>query len=256
MAQAAQQMAQAMKQQAAGRPAGPAGQGQQQATAGQAADGAGQGGRCSSSSGDAGDEGGCAAGRGRPAGRRASGRPSGAGAEQRRTEQCRPAGERSGQLAGPGNPATINNGKFNGPNQGHGGGKGAGDRDVKEQAPYAVKQEISQSQDIEGGKILASSMIKAKSEKGQSNVGNEARRSAARAGRDGRSRAGAHQPAGAGSGEGIFFGVAEGCGRRGGAGTGQSTWPVDILDFTIFGFGRQAIARALLLQSKIHNPKI
>ncbi len=58
------------------------------------------------------------------------------------------------------------------PNQGMGGaGIGAGPRDQKEEAPYAVKQEIDSSKDIEEGKILASTLVKAKSEKGKSTVG-------------------------------------------------------------------------------------
>ncbi len=44
-----------------------------------------------------------------------------------------------------------------GPNQ---GGIGAGDRNYKQQAPYAVKAEISPSQDDEKGRILASNYIK------------------------------------------------------------------------------------------------
>jgi hypothetical protein len=64
------------------------------------------------------------------------------------------------------------NRQFKGPNNGMGGaGIGAGDRSAKEQAPYAVKEEISKSDDIEGGKILASTLIKAKSIKGESHVG-------------------------------------------------------------------------------------
>ena len=58
------------------------------------------------------------------------------------------------------------------PNQGMGGaGIGAGPRDYKEEAPYAVKPEMSRSDDIESGKILASTLVKAKSEKGVSKVG-------------------------------------------------------------------------------------
>ena len=65
-----------------------------------------------------------------------------------------------------------NNRKFRGPNNGMaGGGIGAGDRTFKEQAPYATKEEISKSEDIEGGKILASTLIKAKTIKGESKVG-------------------------------------------------------------------------------------
>ncbi len=57
------------------------------------------------------------------------------------------------------------------PNQGMGGaGIGAGPRDYKEEAPYAVKAEISKSEDIEEGKILASTLVKARSEKGKSTV--------------------------------------------------------------------------------------
>ncbi len=65
-----------------------------------------------------------------------------------------------------------NNRKFRGPNNGMaGGGIGAGDRTFKEQAPYSTKEEISKSEDIEGGKILASTLIKAKTIKGESKVG-------------------------------------------------------------------------------------
>jgi hypothetical protein len=57
------------------------------------------------------------------------------------------------------------------PNKGMGGaGIGAGPRDQKEEAPYDVKKEISPSQDISEGKILASTLVKAKSEKGKSTV--------------------------------------------------------------------------------------
>jgi hypothetical protein len=55
-----------------------------------------------------------------------------------------------------------------GPNQ---GGIGAGDRTYKAQAPYTAKPEMDPSQDQEGGKILASTLIKAQSEKGESHVG-------------------------------------------------------------------------------------
>jgi len=59
--------------------------------------------------------------------------------------------------------AQNNPGQWNGqpgpgdPNQ---GGIGAGDRTFKQQAPFAVKKEVSQSQDNEEGKILASNFIK------------------------------------------------------------------------------------------------
>ena len=60
---------------------------------------------------------------------------------------------------------------FKGPNDGMGGGGiGAGDRSEKAQAPYALKEEMSPSQDIEEGKILASTLIKAQSIKGESKV--------------------------------------------------------------------------------------
>jgi hypothetical protein len=48
------------------------------------------------------------------------------------------------------------------------GGQGAGDRTYKAQAPYQVKQEISQSADIEGGRILANTLVKDRSIKGES----------------------------------------------------------------------------------------
>ncbi len=58
------------------------------------------------------------------------------------------------------------------PNQGMGGfGIGAGPRPGKDEAPYAVKEVISPSEDIEHGKILASTLIRAKSVKGKSTVG-------------------------------------------------------------------------------------
>jgi hypothetical protein len=51
------------------------------------------------------------------------------------------------------------------------GGIGAGDRTYKQQAPFTVKQEVSQSQDDEKGKILASSFVKdSKPIKGDSKV--------------------------------------------------------------------------------------
>jgi hypothetical protein len=43
-----------------------------------------------------------------------------------------------------------------------------GDRTFKAQAPYGVKQEISSSEDIDDGKVLASTYIKAKTIKGES----------------------------------------------------------------------------------------
>jgi hypothetical protein len=88
-------------------------------------------------------------------------------------------GANGGQQAGRGKWAGNNNGQFSnddnrdfrGPNNGMGGGGiGAGDRTFKAQAPYAVKEEVDHSQDIEGGKILASTLIKAKTIKGQSKV--------------------------------------------------------------------------------------
>jgi len=48
------------------------------------------------------------------------------------------------------------------------GGQGAGDRTYKAQAPYQVKQEISQSADIESGRILANTLVKDRSIKGES----------------------------------------------------------------------------------------
>ncbi|HEV7302200.1 MAG TPA: hypothetical protein VGN72_22875 [Tepidisphaeraceae bacterium] len=49
-----------------------------------------------------------------------------------------------------------------------GGGIGAGDRSAKQAAPFTVKQEISQSQEDDKGKILASRWVKAGSIKGES----------------------------------------------------------------------------------------
>ena len=64
----------------------------------------------------------------------------------------------NGQIAGNGQPGKWN-GQANpaGPNQ---GGIGAGPRDYKSPAPFSVKQEVSQSQDDEKGRILASNYIK------------------------------------------------------------------------------------------------
>jgi hypothetical protein len=84
--------------------------------------------------------------------------------------QGQQANGQNGQWQGNGQWGQNNQGQFKGPNQGRGGGPGAGDRTYKQEAPYAVKQEISQSEDIDSGKILASTLIKAKSIKGQSNV--------------------------------------------------------------------------------------
>ena len=50
----------------------------------------------------------------------------------------------------------------------NGGGIGAGDRSAKQAAPFTVKQEISQSQEDEKGKILASRWVQAGSIKGES----------------------------------------------------------------------------------------
>ena len=87
------------------------------------------------------------------------------------------AGQQGGQNAGQwqgGNNGQWQQGdnrNFRGPNNGMGGaGIGAGDRSAKAQAPYALKEEMAPSQDIEGGKILASTLIKAQSLKGDSKV--------------------------------------------------------------------------------------
>jgi hypothetical protein len=84
-------------------------------------------------------------------------------------------GQPNGQGGWQGNNGQWNNNnnrQFKGPNNGMaGGGIGAGDRSAKEQAPYQVKQEVDQSPDDEKGKILASTLIKAKSQRGESKVG-------------------------------------------------------------------------------------
>jgi hypothetical protein len=65
---------------------------------------------------------------------------------------------RDGQIDGNGDPGQFRGqAAFAGANQ---GGIGAGDRTYKAQAPYTVKQEVSQSQDDEKGRILASTYIK------------------------------------------------------------------------------------------------
>lgn len=82
-------------------------------------------------------------------------------------------GQKPGQWGGKNQQGQWGKGNPNGqPGQmPNGGGIGIGDRTFKEQAPYQIKEEISNSQDIEGGKILASTMIKSKSIKGESKVG-------------------------------------------------------------------------------------
>jgi hypothetical protein len=77
-----------------------------------------------------------------------------------------------GQWANQGGNQGKNAGQWNGqanngiaPNP---GGFGAGDRSGKQWAPFAVKQEIDQSQDIESGKLLASTFVKAGTVKGES----------------------------------------------------------------------------------------
>ena len=82
-------------------------------------------------------------------------------------------GQKAGQWQGGNNGQWQqgDNRNFRGPNNGMGGaGIGAGDRSAKAQAPYALKEEMAPSQDIEGGKILASTLIKAQSLKGESRV--------------------------------------------------------------------------------------
>jgi hypothetical protein len=89
-------------------------------------------------------------------------------------QQGQAPGQQAGQWNNGGNNQGNNQGKWNqqanraGPNQ---GGIGAGDRTYKEQAPYQLKEQVSESKDIEGGKILASTLIKAKSVRGESKVG-------------------------------------------------------------------------------------
>jgi chemotaxis protein histidine kinase CheA len=63
----------------------------------------------------------------------------------------------NGQIAGQNKGEWTGQNGFAGPNQ---GGQAMGDRNYKEQAPYGVKQETSQSQDDEKGRILASTFIK------------------------------------------------------------------------------------------------
>jgi hypothetical protein len=64
-----------------------------------------------------------------------------------------------------------NQGQWNGqaaPAGANQGGQGAGDRTYKAQAPYQVKQEIDSSEDIEKGAILANTLVKDRSIKGES----------------------------------------------------------------------------------------
>ena len=73
----------------------------------------------------------------------------------------------NGQIQGNGQQNQPWNGQQGpaGPNQ---GGIGAGDRNYKEQAPYAVKPEVSPSTDNEKGRIIASTLVKAGAIKGES----------------------------------------------------------------------------------------
>lgn len=68
---------------------------------------------------------------------------------------------------GGGNPNQPWNGQ-NAPAGPNNGGQGMGDRNYKAPAPFTVKQEVSQSQDDEKGKLLASTLVKAGSIKGES----------------------------------------------------------------------------------------
>jgi hypothetical protein len=88
-------------------------------------------------------------------------------------QQGQAPGQNPGQWGGQGQPGQWGQGNNKGqPGQNPGGGGiGVGDRTFKEQAPYQLKDEVSQSKDIEGGKILASTLIKAKSIRGESKVG-------------------------------------------------------------------------------------
>lgn len=75
-------------------------------------------------------------------------------------------GEGQGQQAGKGQQ---NGGQGNGNQPGMGGeGQAMGDRSAKQAAPFTVKQEVSQSQENDKGKILASRWVKAGSFKGES----------------------------------------------------------------------------------------
>jgi hypothetical protein len=65
--------------------------------------------------------------------------------------------KKQGQWNGQAGPAGANQ-----------GGQGAGDRTYKAQAPYQVKQEVDSSEDIESGAILANTLVKDRSIKGES----------------------------------------------------------------------------------------
>ena len=76
-------------------------------------------------------------------------------------------GNNGGQVGGPPPNGQWQGGANNGlaPNN---GGQGAGDRSGKAYAPYTVKAEVSPSQDIETGRLLASTFVKAGTVKGES----------------------------------------------------------------------------------------
>jgi hypothetical protein len=77
----------------------------------------------------------------------------------------------NGRPNGPGQHGQWRPGDTNRNGQGQGGpGRGTGNFVGKEEAPYAIKKEAAPVQDIESGRILASTFVKAGTVKGESKV--------------------------------------------------------------------------------------
>lgn len=76
-------------------------------------------------------------------------------------------GQGDGKGGGQGEFAQGNPNKGQGNGQG-GPGKGAGGQAGVSEAPFAIKQEVSKSENQKGGRIIAATLIKADSEKGES----------------------------------------------------------------------------------------
>lgn len=196
MAQAAQQMAQAMQQQAGGgqpQQGGQAGKGQQQQA------NAGQGQQGGQQAGQQGQQGQGQQGQGQGQGQGQQAMAGGAQQMQQQLQQMQQAADDAAAIAqGQQGAGQGGNGNGNGPDgqgqmagqpnnnlgpfaqgnpNGQAGGAGGpgvaagGGRPRPLEAPSGFKQEQAPSQTIDSGKIIASSFVKALSDKGKSNVG-------------------------------------------------------------------------------------
>jgi hypothetical protein len=94
---------------------------------------------------------------------------SGSSPGQNGQQGNQPNGQQPGQ---PGNGQWAQGNPQNQPGQGDGApGQAAGDRPAPQEAPFGVKQELSESQTDEKGKVLASSFVKAGTIVGESKAG-------------------------------------------------------------------------------------